>query len=225
MRGLRLKHPAGWFAAGREMELALGLLSDGAFKLFVWLCLRAERASGLVHVTAVELARVLEKVPDRVAADLDELEQRQVCRRLTPGFIQITDRFWPYQRPPAIASPDHAGYVAQVRRLFLTPLCVRSAFTAADEKLAAELYRQGVSLQCVERAILLGCLRKYGAWLRQGVGTPISALHYFIPLFAEVAKLTVSPDYWGYVRGKLVAFEAQWRAHLATRLASDIETK
>jgi hypothetical protein len=38
----RLKHPDGWFAAGREVASALPLLSDAAFKLSVWLCLNAE---------------------------------------------------------------------------------------------------------------------------------------------------------------------------------------
>ena len=43
---MRLKHAAGWFAAGREMAEAMGLLSDAAFKVFFWLCLHAERSSG-----------------------------------------------------------------------------------------------------------------------------------------------------------------------------------
>jgi len=39
----QLKHPTGWFAAGREVACALEMLSDSTFKLFVWLCLHAER--------------------------------------------------------------------------------------------------------------------------------------------------------------------------------------
>ena len=39
----QLKQPTGWFAAGREVRCALELLSDATFKLFVWLCLHAER--------------------------------------------------------------------------------------------------------------------------------------------------------------------------------------
>jgi hypothetical protein len=45
-RVLRLKHPTGWFAAGREVSRALPLLSDGAFKLYIHLCLTAERSTG-----------------------------------------------------------------------------------------------------------------------------------------------------------------------------------
>ena len=43
---LTLNHHTGWFATGREMQQALTLLSDGAFKLYVYVCLHAERSSG-----------------------------------------------------------------------------------------------------------------------------------------------------------------------------------
>lgn len=39
--------------------------------------------------------------------------------------------------------------------------CVSAGFSAADEKLAAEWYRAGLSLDQVQRAILLGCTRQY----------------------------------------------------------------
>ena len=43
---MELKCPSGWFAAGREVRFAATLLSDSAFKLFVWTCLHAERNLG-----------------------------------------------------------------------------------------------------------------------------------------------------------------------------------
>ena len=43
---LILKQPTGWFAAGREVAQALALLPDGAFKLYIHLCLEAERHTG-----------------------------------------------------------------------------------------------------------------------------------------------------------------------------------
>jgi hypothetical protein len=64
--------------------------------------------------------------------------------------------------------------------------CVQSSFTAADEKLALALHHRGVSLLHVERAILLGALRKYATVRQNGGGTPISSLHYFADLFEEV---------------------------------------
>ena len=38
-----LKHPSGFFAARCEMKEALTLLSDGAFKIYVYVCLQADR--------------------------------------------------------------------------------------------------------------------------------------------------------------------------------------
>jgi hypothetical protein len=50
------------------------------------------------------------------------------------------------------------------------------SFTAADEKLARSLFRRGVSLIHVERAILLGAVRKYAAVHENGHRTSISSL-------------------------------------------------
>lgn len=41
---LRLKEPTGWFAAGSGFQRAITELSDGAFKLFAYLCLLLRRA-------------------------------------------------------------------------------------------------------------------------------------------------------------------------------------
>ena len=46
---LILKQPTGWFAAGREVAHAMTLLSDGAFKLYLHLCLQADRPGGPQH--------------------------------------------------------------------------------------------------------------------------------------------------------------------------------
>lgn len=46
---LILKQPTGWFAAGREVAQALALLSDGAFKLYIHLCLEADRPYGPIR--------------------------------------------------------------------------------------------------------------------------------------------------------------------------------
>jgi hypothetical protein len=94
---LRLKHPNGWFAAGREVACALQLLSDVTFKLFVWLCLHAERSRGAVSAAPAELARALGKKEDDIGLALEELERQGVCSLKAKGVIEIRDRFWPYQ--------------------------------------------------------------------------------------------------------------------------------
>jgi hypothetical protein len=206
----KLKQPDGWFAAGREVAWALELLSDPTFKLFMWLCLHAERSCGALSATPAELARALGKHETDVHLALQELERHGVCTRTADGVIEIRDRFWPYQRKhDSITSDQAQSYVAEVKRLFLERRCVQSSFTAADEKLALSLFRRGVSLVQVERAILLGTLRKYAAISQNGQGTPISSLHYFTNLFEEV-QLETCTQYWAYIAHKLKTFEQTW---------------
>lgn len=205
-----LKQAAGWFAAGREIEQALLLLSDAAFKLFLWLCLHAERSRGSLSASARELASALHKTEPELQTALDELFQQGVCLFAADGVIEIADRFWPYHRGSnSSATEDLAAYIAHVKRCFLERRCVRSSFTPADEKLAARLHRDGVSIVDVEHAILLGSLRKYAALENSRRGSPITSLHYFTALFDEVRQ-HVSPGYWSYVTQKLGTFEHRW---------------
>lgn len=209
---LRLKKQSGWFAAGQEVNCALQLLSDAAFKLFVWLCLHAERSRGAVSATPAELGRTLGKNEHDICLALEELERQGVCCVNAEGAIEIRDRFWPYQRQcESSASNESHHYVAEVKRLFLQRRCVQSSFTAADEKLAVSLFRRGIPLLQVEHAILLGAARKYSALSQHGQDTPISSLHYFADLFEEVRQQTF-PDYWTYIDRKVKTFEQTWGA-------------
>jgi hypothetical protein len=206
----RLKQSTGWFAAGHEVDDALSLLSDGAFRLFMWLCLHANRSRASLRATTSGLTRTLGRNEEQIAAALDELARKRVCILYIDGVIEIADRFWPYQRTcDSMPVTDLAGYIGEVKHLFLERRCVRSIFTAADQQLAAELHRMGVPIIDVERAILLGCLRKYAAVLNNGGGTPITSLHYFRNLLNEAGK-NISPDYWSYVAHKIRRFEQLW---------------
>src|SRR4029079_523131 len=141
-----LKQPTGWFAAGREVAQALAVLSDGAFKLYIHLCLQADRHTARARIELTGLARVLRKSAASIEADLGELDCSGVCERWGDR-IEIRDRFWPYHKPTAIvASHPQANFVQQAREAFLKRACVRSTFTAADEKLALNLYQRRVSL-------------------------------------------------------------------------------
>lgn len=205
-----LKQPTGWFAAGREMACALALLSDATFKLFVWLCLHAERGRGVVSATPVQLARAMGKNETAIETALQQLQRQGVCVLQANGDIRISDRFWPYQRSCDSSDNDESRhYVEAVKGMFLMRRCVQSSFTAADEKLALSLYRRHVPLIHVERAILLGALRKYASWPEHGQGTPISSLHYFTDLFREVQQ-EISPHYWNYIAHKVKTFEQTW---------------
>ena len=93
-----------------------------------------------------------------------------------------------------------------MKRLFLERRCVQSSFTAADEKLALSLFRRGFSLIHIERAILLGAMRKYAAVHQNGHSTAISSLHYFTNLFEEVQQ-EISTPYWTYIAHRVKTFE------------------
>jgi hypothetical protein len=103
-----------------------------------------------------------------------------------------------------------ARYFEEVKRVFLERRCLQSSFTIADEKMALSLYNRRVSLIDLDRAILLGTVRKYAAIGRNGHGTATSGLHYFTSLFEEVQQ-EILPQYWKYVAQKVKAFEQAWK--------------
>lgn len=233
---LILKQPTGWFAAGREFAQAMTLLSDGAFKLYVHVCLVANRHTGRLDATVEELARAMARAPTAIATSLDELAARAVCRVTgnggSPREIEVCDRFWPYQKQRAPGRPlaAEAEFVNKVRGLLLAPACVRASFSAADEKLAAALHRRGVSLDQMARAILLGVARKYVSMLNAGgptgrsssvgcnagVRVPITSLEYFADVIGEVIRSPIPESYWEPLRAKVARMERQWLdAHAA----------
>ena len=159
---VRLKPTQGFFAAGSEMLEALQRLSDGAFKLFVYLCLNASRRTARLSLHSRNLARELSKSRRSILSYLQELQACGVCR-VQPaanqhefGEIEICDPFWPYEKlASSPADLEEQRYVQQVKQWFLAYPVVRSSFTAADRQLATELYHQEIPLQQVQRAFLL----------------------------------------------------------------------
>ena len=216
---MKLKHPNGWFAAGPEMARAMTLLSDGAFRLFVYLCLQANRDTGRIAVNDRELAVVLQKSRRSIVSYLDELERHEVCQiesalnQHRRGQIEICDAFWPYHKTSTPAPADHAdlaGYIQQIRNLVAARPSVQISFTAADEKLAAALWAEQVPLEQIERAIVLACTREHVSWYNGQVSGPITSLQYFRGPIQEVAQTSVGADYYRYLEFRLKPLEAQW---------------
>jgi hypothetical protein len=219
---LRLKRSTGWFAAGQEMAAALALLSDAAFKLYVFLCLNVDRHSARMVWEPMELANLLQRDRQSVTEALEELCRCQVCMRhpdaegriaLDRLSVEICDRFWPYEKPPVEEyGIDQNRYVQQVRQMLSGPACVRVNFSSADERLAAIFYRRGISLVHLQRAIWLGCARKYVALLNapENADMLIPSLNYFSALVDEVAETLVSEDYWKHMQSKLPQLERMW---------------
>jgi len=204
---LILKQPTGWFAAGREIAQALAELSDGGFKLYMYLCLEADRHTGQAVIEPAGLTRILRKDAAWIEATLGELHLNKVCQR-RGNRVEICDRFWPHQKQSGAGLLDpEAEFVRQVREAFLKPACVRSAFTAADEELALTLCRRGVGLEQLRRAIWLGCARKYVALLNGQTRQPINSLAYFASLIDEVAQPQIPASYWEHVRCRMEQME------------------
>jgi len=219
---LRLKRPTAWFAAGQEMAVALALLPDAAFKLYVFLCLNVNRHSARMVWEPMELAKLLQRDRASVTDALEELCRREVCIRhpdadgriaLDRLSVEICDRFWPYEKPPVEEyGIDQNRYVQRVRQMLSGTACVRVNFSAADERLAAILYRRGVTLVHLQRAIWLGCARKYAALLNGSEHTPmlVTSLNYFSALVNEVAETSVGEDYWKHMQHKVTQLERMW---------------
>ena len=212
MMRLVLKQSTGWFAAGWAFGEAMELLSDAAFKLFVWVCLHADRQTGR-----------LERSVCNEHAALAELVERGVCVLGDDGAIEVADRYWPYekQRRPG-AGPQE--FVDGVRKLLAVPACVRCRFTPADEKLARGLQARGVTLPQMERAIWLGCLRKYATLLNHAAAPmmPIASLQYFAAVIDEVVSQPSTPaSYWAYVHRQFRTLEQRWLASREDRTVGE----
>jgi hypothetical protein len=72
---------------------AATLLSDSAFKLFVWTCLHAERNSGRLRLVIPDLARSLQKTEREIGRCVHELVSARVCRFYASDSIEMPERF------------------------------------------------------------------------------------------------------------------------------------
>jgi hypothetical protein len=214
---LRLKHPTGWFAAGREVSRALQLLSDGAFKLYIHLCLTADRSTGQLKSDHSDLGKALGKSRRSVVAYLEELRREGVCRAWPAknqhgqGEIEICEAFWPYERRAPQQKPQSlAEYTAHINRLLAGQACVKLSFSPADEKLAASFFERKLPIDVVERGILLGCTRKYMTLLAIPNSGLIMSLNYFQNAVEEAATSKVTEEYWRYLRERVKGLEKEW---------------
>jgi hypothetical protein len=215
---LRLKNARNWFAAGMEVHLALETLTDGAFKVFMHICLNAERSTGILHTTQVELARNLKKSHGAIRKYLIEMEKAGISRNSfsnsprTRGSVQISSPYWPYEGEAENQPDDDAGrFVSEIRTMLQERACVRSSFSTADEVLARHWFHAAVPLERIRQAILLGCARKYVAWRNNpAVQGPISSLRYFTSIIEEITQQKLDPDYWEFLRARIPRHEKLW---------------
>ena len=220
---LVLKEIGGWFAAGDPFRNALNLLSDGAFKLFAFLCLEADRHSGLYRGTQKDLAAALGKSNRIIGAYVAELQVKGICgivpgkNQFAPTVFKISDRYWPYHRSGSSVEPEKDVYVESVREWFLALGCGPGKFSAADGQLAKQMQMRAIPLSVIKDAMLLGVSRKYSSWLNGGALEPIRSIRYFEPLIAEVKAQPLPPGYSAYLRQKIRQLERNWKESIQSR--------
>jgi hypothetical protein len=214
---LKLKNPKNWFAAGDEVRKAVTLLTDGAFKIYVYICLHAHRNTGTLEINQTELARNLNKSQGNIRKNLRELQNAGVCtvqmtqNRHVKGIIEITPEYWPYDResnePP---QEGESAYIAAVKKLLSARACVRSSFSIADGRLAREWFERGIPLDLVEQTILVACSRKYVSWRNGQCKSPINSLRYFESTLEEIRGQKTDPEYWNFIRFRMQRVEKLW---------------
>ncbi len=101
---------------------------------------------------------------------------------------------------------DREEYIHQVLSAYRHTPGTAGTIRRPDRLLAAQLYARGVPLRAVENALVLATSRRL---LRPTDAPPlgtIRSLAYFLPVVDEVLELTVSQDYFRYLRSKIAAF-------------------
>lgn len=218
--GLRLKEPCGWFAAGPSFRRALRTLSDGAFRLFAYLCLEADRRTGRLEAAQGDLAEAIGKSRRIVGKYIEELEARQVCtvhsakNQYGRTRFEIREEYWPYVRmQPRTSEGDRvdASYVDAIKSRFLALGCTAGKFSARDAQCAQTLQRRGVPLETVQDALLMGAVRKYVSWLNGGSPQPIASLAYFVAVVSEIQERPFPAGYRGYLQMKVVQLAKAWK--------------
>ncbi len=217
---LCLKESSGWFAAGTSFRRALRTLSDGAFKLFAYVCLEADRRTGRFEAVQGELAKAIGKSRRIVGKYMEELKNKQVCiirsarNQYARTCIEIRDEYWPYrpQRPAAGMDPGTARdpYIETIKNAFVALGCTIGKFSLRDAQLARDFQQRGIPLRIVEDALTMGAVRKYSSWLNGGAPEPIGSLAYFATLIPEMQQRPLAEDYRGYLRQKVVQLAKTW---------------
>jgi len=211
---LTLKESSGWFAAGNSFRKALSLLSDGAFKMFFYICLEADRRTGRYEAVQKELAGALCKSRRIVGQYIRELECKRVCNvrhgknQYARTCFEIRDEYWPYTRITD-TTPRNA-YVDSIKNGFIALGCTTGKFTARDAKIADQFQRRHIPLELVQDAMLMGACRKIISLLNGSSGEPIASLAYFEGLIAEIRERPIPVDYREYLRKKAEQLRTAW---------------
>jgi len=204
----RIKDRNRWVAAGDEFRRATRLLSDGAFKLFVHIALESDSRTGCMEATYKTLAADLRKSKRSIGIYAAELHEKGVCK-VQPGEnqycktrLEIRDDYWPYERESAIEVVGSAAYVTAIQNAYLALDCTVNRFSSTDIQTAGEFKKEGVPLETVKDALLLGAIRKYSSWLDGKDSSLIGSMKYFKNVVTEIRKQPIPAGYSDYLQKK-----------------------
>ena len=94
-------------------------------------------------------------------------------------------------------------YIQKVLRAYCQTPGTTGTIRRPDRLLAAHLYARGVPLHTVENALVLATSRRLFRPTKASPLGTIRSLAYFVPVVDEVLQLTVSQDYFRYLRSKI----------------------
>jgi hypothetical protein len=196
------------FAGDKSLYKALRLLSDGSFKLFVYLLLNADRQTGCVQTGFNDLASKLNRSNQHIADSIDELRRKGVCSvypaddSFSPMLVSICSQYWPHEREPDNRS-ESEKYVAVVREKFLALECTSGTFGRNDIRIAKCFCDHGIPLETVQDALLTGACRKIASCLDGRMLEPIGSLAYFEKIVTEIQSHPLPPGYRDYLSMQL----------------------
>jgi hypothetical protein len=98
---------------------------------------------------------------------------------------------------------EQPDYVRRLLHAYRTTPGTCAAVRPPDRLLAAQLHQRGVPLEVVENALTLAAARRL---LRPADAPPlgiIRSLAYFSPVIEEVLSLSVSPEYFRFLRQRI----------------------
>jgi len=209
-----LKESSGWFAAGNSFRRALPLLSDGAFKMFAYICIEADRRTGRYEAAQTELASALCKSRRIVGKYIQELGYKGVCNVLTGKNqyartrFEIRDEYWPYHR--ITDGTQNNAYVDAIKSSFISLGCTTGKFNAGDAQIADHFQKRRIPLELIQDAMLMGACRKLISLLNGNSTEPVASLAYFEGLITEIRDRPIPADYRKYLQEKVGQLRSAW---------------
>jgi hypothetical protein len=211
---MRIKQP-NWIPHGMEADLANRILSGNGARLFFYLYRRANRQNGQLDLRYKDVGDALGRTKPSIVKDFAELRKKGVCHinsavnQHTLVHVEICDMFWPFEKAYLGKSDVELQYFSQIRSLLEVRACVKCDFRPSDREFARDLLVRGIPMEQIERAIALGCSRKYASLLNGTDNAPIFRFAYFRDLIEEACE--TDPNYWkDIVNPVLTRLEVKW---------------